>query len=169
MNAHVLTAIAWTLVSMPALAISGPSTVDDMRATPAAISPSPPAVQVEIDIKPGDWRNRISLDYYPGVAVSVMSSAAFDPRAVVTATLRFGRTGTEESFTVCRLPMIDLNDDARPDLTCVFDVEKTGWRRGDTTGSLAAVTNNGQVISGSGPVTLRGGHVPTLRRMSGHP
>ena len=123
-----------------------------------------PAVEVDIDVMPGDAGNRIDLSRHPLVSVALLSTPAFDPHSVLVPSIRFGRTGTEASLRTCRVPSADLNDDDRPDLVCLFDVRKAAWRSADTTGILRARTANGMSVEATAPVTLRTSEMPALRR-----
>lgn len=123
-----------------------------------------PAVDVDVDVNPGDTGNRIDLSRHPLVSVAVLSTPAFDPRSVLLPSIRFGRTGTEASLSTCRAPSVDLNDDDRPDLVCVFEVRKAAWRSTDTTATLRARTAYGMSIEATAPVTLQIAEPPALRR-----
>jgi PKD repeat protein len=101
-----------------------------------------------IDIKPGSSVNTIPIRSKL-VPVAILSSASFDATTQVDrSSLRFGRTGTEESLhpnkrgvPVCETG--DVNGDGRTDLTCQFVVSKTGFRVADTVGILSGGTITG--------------------------
>ncbi|HEX5860150.1 MAG TPA: hypothetical protein VFY91_18720 [Microbacterium sp.] len=123
-----------------------------------------PSLEVDIDVQPRDGGNAIDLSRDPLVSVALLSSPTFDPHVVLLPSIRFGRTGTEASLSTCGGPSVDLNDDGRPDLVCVFVVRKAAWRSADATGTLRARTAYGLSIEATAPVTLRTAELPALRR-----
>jgi uncharacterized delta-60 repeat protein len=109
----------------------------------------PEASPVVIDIKPGDARNRINPKSNGKIEVAILSTAAFDARSVDVGSLRFGRTGTEDSISTHpnkgpRYSFVDVNGDGRLDLVVQFETERTGFRAGDTKGILT-----GRLLSGA--------------------
>jgi hypothetical protein len=74
----------------PALSRDASVTV---RLTDVAESPTP-----VIDVKPSDPNIRIVPRRAPTLQVAILSAASFDTRRVAVNSLRFGRTGTEDSL-----------------------------------------------------------------------
>ena len=96
----------------------------------------------------------ISLGATASARVTVLSAAGFNaPQQVIRSSLRFGRTGTEQSLQGCNAP-IDVNADGRPDLVCRYRVKATGLRVGDTRATLAAQTFTGGPIGGVRAITV---------------
>jgi hypothetical protein len=77
------------------------------------------------------------------------------------SSLRFGRTGLENSLARTSpygLPVYrfeDVNGDGHLDLVAEFEVRKTGFRLGDTTGILTARLRDGTAFSAEDRVTIR--------------
>ena len=106
---------------------------------------------VHIDIKPGSPISPINPKAQGTVPVALLSSDKFNPLDVDTASLRFGKTGDEQSFRRCNpSESRDLNADGRADLVCHFDNGATGFQRGDMLGTLKGKTKTGQAFKGTG-------------------
>jgi len=78
-----------------------------------------------MEIKPGS-----GLTYPPvnpkakgNLPVALLSSDKFDALLVEPGSLKFGRTGTEESWLRCAKEGADVNGDGLLDLVCHFDNE----------------------------------------------
>jgi hypothetical protein len=112
------------------------------------------AVPVGLDIRPGTRRNVVDLDRRAPVPFALLSSADFDPGSVDVDSLRFGRTGDEDSVIGCGL-VVDLNRDRRRDLLCLFEVRRTGFQLGDTVGVLTGRTSIGTAIEGVDDIIVR--------------
>ena len=118
----------------------------------------PPVI---IDIKPGDALNEIRLKSAKTVDVAILSSAVFDARTVDANSLRFGRTGAEDSLTrhkktgAPQVSFRDVNGDGRLDLVARFVVADTGFRAGDTKGILTGRLANGPAFTDDDAVTMR--------------
>ena len=109
----------------------------------------PPEPEVTIDIIPGDPANEINLKKNGTIEVAVFSSAGFDATQIDLDSLRFGRTGTEDSLSRhpkhgLRYRLADLNGDGLLDLVVTIDVSKTGFQAGDAVGILT-----GRVFDGT--------------------
>ncbi len=98
-----------------------------------------------IDIRPKIAVNVIDVQKMGVVPVAVLSSANFDaPAAVDWGSLRFGRTGDEDSLRrggTSNRPscsQADVSGDGQRDLVCNFAVTATGFQCGDTVGVLKA-------------------------------
>jgi hypothetical protein len=93
------------------------------------------------------------------VRVAILGAAGFDPRRIVTSSLRFGRTGWEDSLSTPTLlrPSVwveDVNGDGRLDLVAEFDVSRTLLRPGDTKGILTGRLRTGEVFIGEDDVEV---------------
>ena len=101
----------------------------------------------EIDIKPGEYPNVISHKSKGFIRVAILSSAGYDPSAVIDETsLSFGATGNEPSLSFCRAADYDINMDGVLDLICSFSIEKSGFQWGNTEGILKGTLLNGTAI-----------------------
>ncbi|MDX1925156.1 MAG: Ig-like domain-containing protein [Pirellulaceae bacterium] len=114
-----------------------------------------------IDIKPGDAQNTINVRSKGHIEVAILSTAQFNAQTVDVNSLRFGRTGNENSLSrnpskgEPRYKLVDLNGDGRLDLLVTFEQELTGFRVGDTRGFLTGRTIGGGVIQGEDRVTTK--------------
>ena len=105
-----------------------------------------PVIDVDIDIRPGNPHNRVNLASHGKIPVALLSSPDFDaPKMVQPATLRFGKTGTENSLSACPAAA-DLNHDKLPDLLCLFDTAATGLTADDTKAILKGITRTGEIM-----------------------
>jgi uncharacterized delta-60 repeat protein len=115
--------------------------------------------RVTIDIEPEDRRNRINLRSGEAISVAIFSTADFDARTVDVASLRFGRTGQENSLLRDRHGRIkfdlkDVNGDGRLDLVVRFEADMTGFRVGDTRGYLTGRLTDGTAFSADDAVSV---------------
>jgi VCBS repeat-containing protein len=116
--------------------------------------------QVEIDIQPGDSNNAVNSK--SNISVAILSSATFDARDVDISSLRFGRTGDEDSLVrhkKTNLPKSfrweDVNGDGRLDLIVQFDADLTGLVAGDTEAHLTGRLSDGTALAGSDEVAVK--------------
>jgi hypothetical protein len=108
-----------------------------------------PALEVTIDIQPGNSDNTVYLRSPRTIPVAILSSTDFDAPAMLDrASLTFGRTGDEPSLISCEPVTSDVNSDGFPDLLCNFAVRRGGFRTGDSLGVLHGLTLDGRPISG---------------------
>jgi VCBS repeat-containing protein len=124
-----------------------------------ALTDVPEAAAVTIDIKPGDGRNRINPRSGGRIEVAILSTADFDARSVDVGSLRFGRTGAEDSVSrhPSRGPRVryeDVNGDGRLDLVVEFETELAGFRPGDTTGVLTGKLLDGTTFTATDDVSV---------------
>jgi hypothetical protein len=107
---------------------------------------------VPIDVAPGDSANTIDINRDSKVDVVILSTATFDAQDVIVESLRFGKTGTEDSLMrhqkTGRLQFRyeDVNGDGRLDLIVAFDVGKTGLAVGDSTAVLRGELLDGTLL-----------------------
>lgn len=121
---------------------------------------SPSILAVSIDIRPGSSELApINPKAQGRIPVAILSSGAFDALSVDPATLRFGPTGSEPSFSSCAglgkkgkgaLAGEDLNGDGLLDLVCHFENAAAGFRIGDLEGILTGRTAGGEAFEGRG-------------------
>lgn len=113
-------------------------------------------LMVAIDILPGSSSNPVNPKKKGVVPVAILSTASFDaPTGVDRASLTFGRTGNEASFSHCAAVQVDQNGDGLVDLTCSFSATLTGFLPGDTGGTLRGATLTGTPIEGSDVVRIK--------------
>jgi hypothetical protein len=106
----------------------------------------PAKLDVQIDIKPTDDRNRVKLGSKGGrIRVAILSNDEFDAQKVKLASVRFG----PDKARVERSRVKDIDNDDRPDLLVRFRLGKTGIVCGDSEASLTGETNSGLAIQGS--------------------
>lgn len=113
-------------------------------------------VTARIDIKPGDKKNTIAINSRGTVEVAILGSAALDVLDIDLDSLRFGRTGREDSLG--RRPqyrLADVNGDHQIDLIVGFDIEDLGFRKGDTVGILNGQTHDGRLFTATDSVTIQ--------------
>lgn len=111
-------------------------------------------LEVTIDIKPGDYPNRINPASKGKLPVAVLTTAAFDAAAVDLGTIRFGATGTESAPVWSGL--WDVDNDGDNDLLLHFLTNETGISCGDSSASLTAETMSGQSVAGSDAIVTIG-------------
>jgi hypothetical protein len=107
---------------------------------------------VTIDIKPGSDTNPINPGSKGVIPVAVLRTGSFNPLDIVPDSLRFGKTGEEESFAKCAVE--DVNEDGQLDLICHFRTAATGFACGDSVGYLKGTANGGTPVSGSDAVQI---------------
>ncbi|MBL8866932.1 MAG: tandem-95 repeat protein [Planctomycetia bacterium] len=112
-----------------------------------------------LDIVPGDSQNRISLRDAT-VEVAILGAADLDVRQIDVDSLRFGRTGRENSIVrnnrgQAQFQLRDVNGDGRLDLVVRFNVDDTRLRVNDTRAVLTGDLFNGGELTGDGSVTVR--------------
>jgi hypothetical protein len=121
----------------------------------SAIAGAQEVLTVGIDIKPGSADNPVNTKSNGKIPVAILSSATFDAPAVVDpATLTFGRTGDEDSFSHCGGSGEDVNADGLPDLVCHFNTQATAFVLGDTVGILRGTTLDGVAFQGTDAVRI---------------
>ena len=110
-------------------------------------------VSINIDIYPNRVPNRVLLSRNYTLYVAVLGSDTFNVTTLNSATVKFGKTGTESSPV--RAPMLrDLNRDGKLDAMYGFRTFSCGFGAGDTTGILKGKLNNGTDAEGSDSVLV---------------
>jgi len=109
---------------------------------------SPTSVEiVDIDIKPGNKKNKVNPKSRGRVKVAVLGSEDFDALQVKLPTVRFGPDGTKAIRW--RTQVCDVNHDHYPDLVLKFKTRKTGIECGDTEAELTGETYLGEEFAGT--------------------
>ena len=102
-----------------------------------------------IDIRPGKTSNQINPKSMGKAQVAILSTRTFDAtKAVVPASITFGRTGAENSLTSCSKTFKDVNGDGLPDLICRFVLRYAGFQLGNTVGVLRFTNTQGKPYEG---------------------
>jgi len=113
------------------------------------------AQEVAIDIRPGSQTNQVNPGSRGRLHVAVLSTPEFDALAQIDrASLRFGRTGEEESLHSCKEKGRDVNRDGLQDLICLFSIQASGFQKGDELGILTAQTFDGVTLTGHDSVRV---------------
>ena len=116
-----------------------------------------PAIDIAIDIKPGNKRNVINPRAKGGIWVAILSDtnadSPFDPLSQVDIpTVEFGPDGAR----ALRYKVKDKNRDGLGDLLLRFKIPETGTACGDTEATLIGDTFDGQSITGTDAVKTVG-------------
>jgi hypothetical protein len=118
-----------------------------------------------IDVRPGQFPNKIYLHHNKTTKVAILSSPVFDaPSEIDWNSLTFGHTGVEDSLHrrgPAQVPSCharDENNDGYDDLTCHFDTLQTGLIPGDPKGILMGMKLNGTSFSASDSVIVKPGN-----------
>ena len=110
-------------------------------------------IPINIDIYPNRVPNRVFLSRNYTLYVAVLGSANFDVSNLNSATVKFGKIGTEASPV--RAPLIrDLNHDGYLDAMYGFRTFDCGFALGDTQGLLKGSTASGTDVKGSDSVLV---------------
>lgn len=137
-----------------------PAGLSDEATVTVRLSDVDETLHPAIDVKPGDESNAINLKSKGKVDVAVLSSATFDATTVVIDSLRFGRTGLEDSLSrngrgEPRYRLTDVNGDGRVDLLVQFDIGLTRFQVGDTEAILTGRTDAGDAIESRDAITVK--------------
>jgi hypothetical protein len=119
-----------------------------------AIEFQPQARTVVLDIKPGDFPNRINPTSNGVIAVAILTTNTFDATTVDPSSVEFGPSGATEAHGKGHIE--DVNQDGEPDLVLHFRTQETGIQCGDTSASLTGKTVDGEPIEGSDAIKTVG-------------
>jgi hypothetical protein len=115
---------------------------------------TPSVQQISIDVKPGSGRDPspVNPKSKGTIPVALLSSAEFNALDVKTdvKSLKFGRTGNEESLRKCNDKGEDVNGDGRLDLVCHFENQLAKFIEEDDRGTVRGVTKAGLPFEGHG-------------------
>lgn len=113
------------------------------------------AIALSIDIKPQSQINHVNPRSSGRIKVAILSTPDLDALTMIDRnTVRFGRTGTEESLLRCKKRGRDVNKDGLRDLVCVFSIPLTGFQKGDPVGILSAQTVDGIALTGTDSIQV---------------
>jgi len=114
---------------------------------------------VGIDVRPHHKLNVIEAGDHEKIEVAILSSETFDAAALVApSSIRFGRSGVEQSVVRCEPRGHDVNKDKLKDLVCSFRRDLAGFRAGDRMAILRAKTITGQDIVGADVISIEASH-----------
>jgi FG-GAP repeat len=114
----------------------------------SSVGPGP----ARIDIKPGQFRNRVNPHSHALLRVALLATDTFDLTVVDPRTVRFGPAGARP-FAVRER---DVNGDGRLDAVYYFKTNLTGIACGDTSASLVGVIAEGQPFAGTDLIQTEG-------------
>jgi hypothetical protein len=111
-------------------------------------------IVVTIDIKPGNFPNRINPRSHGVIPVAILTTSMFDATMVDPLSVKFGPKGATEAHG--RGHIEDADGDGDLDLVLHFRTQETGITCGATSASLTGETLNGQPITGSDSIKTVG-------------
>ncbi len=114
----------------------------------------PEAIEVTIDIKPGDEPTVMDPRSEGMIPVAILSSPDFDATSVDPGSVRFGANGDDAAPV--RSMTEDIDQDGDTDLMFLFRAPQTNIACGDTSASLTGKTRSVQAIAGSESFTTEG-------------
>jgi len=109
-----------------------------------------PAIEVEIDIKPGSDPNSINLKGNGVIPVAILTTDTFDAADVDPETARFG---PDEAMAV-QSALEDVDDDGDVDLILHFKTQEVGLTEDSTEATLTGQTFGGDDITGTDSVRI---------------
>jgi len=101
-------------------------------------------LQINIDIKPGQTTNPISLKSAGLTPVAILSTSTFNASTVDLLSLRFGPAEASAS----QYSWQDVNNDGLTDLVLQFKTKQTGIKIGDTEACITGKTQTGLDVQG---------------------
>lgn len=116
-------------------------------ALPGAGQEPAEAIEVTIDIKPGDEPTVMDPSSEGMIPVAILSSPDFDATSVDPGSVRFGANGDDAAPV--RTITEDVDQDGDTDIMFLFRARQTNIACGDTSASLTGKTRSGQAIAGS--------------------
>ncbi len=147
------TLLSQVVTAPPSLAAIVDDMVDNLLLVTELTTPTIPT---DLDIRPGNNPNSVSLRSRGTIPVAILSTADFDaPSEVDEDSLTFGRIGDEDSLVFCA-GSEDVNSNGLLDLVCHFDTQAASFQQGDTAGILMGNTIDGVPIQGGDSVRIVG-------------
>lgn len=117
---------------------------------------TPNVIQVQIDIKPGDSANNISLKSKGNTPVAILGSADFDPSTVDPATVTLaGAPIALKGKGRYMTSLADINGDGLQDLVMHIVTQQMNLKPGDTKATLEGETLDGTPITGEDYVIVK--------------
>lgn len=93
--------------------------------------------QTPIDIRPNSKSNLVFPKSVGSLPVAILGTKTFDPvKSVDRSSIRFGKTGDENSLKTCLNHATDVNKDGYNDLVCRYTSRAAGFGKSDTVGVL---------------------------------
>jgi len=126
------------------------------RFSAAASQAQDSPLQVEVDVKPGTFPNRLNLGSRGTLPVAILSSRAFDAARVNPATVSLAGSPVVKQKDNLRASLRDVNRDGLNDLIVHVFVPFLKLKAGDTRAVLKASTFDGTPVEGSDSVQARG-------------
>jgi len=149
------------LVGTPTGSVEVQSTTEFSQVTPEireerVTSLPDGALQVAIDIKPGDFPNSINLGSAGVVPVAILSSPTIDATRVDPASLTLAGAAVRLIGHGKRdgCQVTDVNGDSRLDLVCQFETQQLTLTPGDAVATLTGRTFAGTSIEGHDSVRI---------------
>lgn len=135
---------------------SGAAFYGDYELNISGISDSPAITYITMEVKPGQRGDGAPINPRSKgkIPVALLSSQSFKPMTVDVSTLRFGRTGTEDSLSKCNKDGVDLNHDGVLDMICHFENQAANFDYKTLEGIVT-----GQTTKEAGSVSFEG-HAP---------
>jgi hypothetical protein len=112
------------------------------------------ALNIEVDIKPGNFLNSINPRSNGVIPVAILTTDTFNASIVDPATVRFGANGTEAS--PAHYAFEDVDGDGDLDLLLHFKTQETGIVCGTISASLTGNTSSAEVIGGADSINTVG-------------
>lgn len=117
---------------------------------------------VNIDVKPGNQEKAAPLNPKAkgAIRVALLSHPAakgapeFKAHEVKRESVRFGRSGEEQSLLRCNKEGLDVNGDGLLDLICFFDNEAIRWEGHETMGKIKGEAGDGLRFEGDGDLKV---------------
>jgi len=120
---------------------------------------SPETQVIRMEVKPGSGAVApINPNAKGNIPVALLGSSDFDALAVDPTSLRFGLTGTEESWLRCAKEGTDVNGDGFLDLVCHFDNQAAKFNV-DTTSAVLKGKLKGGGAAGLSASSASGGAI----------
>ncbi|HYH66804.1 MAG TPA: Ig-like domain-containing protein, partial [Urbifossiella sp.] len=155
-------------VANPAALVA--ATTPQFRLTVRATDPGGLSGEATVVVDVVAAARRVTIDVIPDsrqinsrsngkIEVAIMGAAGFDVRSVDVESLRFGRTGQEDSISRDgrgrpQFEYRDVDRDGRLDLVVRFDTARTGFRPGDTRAFLTGKLLSGDPFDGDDAVSV---------------
>lgn len=116
---------------------------------------APPPIQVDIDIRPGDYPNVINLRSNAAVPVAILTTDAFDATTVDPTTVQLAGASVRISGKGNVLSSQgDIDDDGDIDLLVHVETQGISLQPGATTATLMGRMFGGDVIEGSDDIVI---------------
>lgn len=157
-----LDGICWDLpfVGVDEVPVSQTTTVAWFLNPAATFGVNPPTgvncVSANIVVKPGSNQTIVNPRSQGSLPVAILSTNSFDATKINSATVRFGRTGTEASPV--HSSFADVNGDGALDMILQFNTQATGIQPGDAQVILMGRMIDGTPFRGFASIQTVGSH-----------